>query len=298
MNIANNGQGPPLPLTEDNWLVWSSLFEAKMVIIDLGHMLNDERTDEDFPNRLVHVRSRVQYQEWLSANQKCLAHLKLNVGITFLSEVTQAKTAFQAWSNLRKRVNSLSQLGTTALYSKIYNTKKSPEDSIRKHLDGMNGNRQLLASLGNQHTISDIQWLNIVVNSIPATKEFETTLITLSRSITSGQVTIDDITNQLVEAERIHEQAKQAETAMVSTLPSSGRKVTKKRKTGDASRGSRVPCEFCDKTNHQPEVCWMKPGNEHLRPNWLREQLSQGGNTVAQNGNKRRTITMANSNSS
>src|SRR6478752_804911 len=277
------GQTPPLVLTSENWLTWSSVFTAKMEIANLATALTDARTEEDFPNHLVRRSTLIEYNDWVERSKKCMAHMILNVGEEFLAEVTKATNANEAWTNLKKRVHSLSQLGTSTLYSKLLNTRKSAEESVRSHLDTMNKNRQLLASLGKEHFISEPQWMSYVINSIPPTPVFESTVIALGRLLTTGNCTIDDITNQLMEAERVHEASKaHQEAAMISTM--SGKSVKRKFEESfndvEPSR-SRQQCNFCQRSGHNEAQCWDK--HENLRPR--RGKWKRGGRRQQQPNN-------------
>lgn len=268
-------------LTTENWLVWSSLFEAKMEILEISEVLHDERTIENFTNRFVHLETESNFQIWREKNKKCLANMKLFVGGQFLPEVVCCNTAFQAWEALRKRVNSLSQLGITSLYSKLHNVKKQSDVSVRAHLDTMNSTRQLLASLGDEHKITQAQWINIVINSIPPTYEFESTIIALGRLVMSGKATIDDVTYQLVEAERVHTTSteQQQQIAMVSTT-SNGRVVMKRRYEGQEfpTRKNRVRCDYCGLKGHVDTECFSKPGNEALRDEYFKRRRERNEN--------------------
>jgi hypothetical protein len=274
MNINSNIP----PLTADNWLSWSALFESKMQLLQLADALNDTRTVDDFPNRLMHLPTQINYQEWRETSQNCLAHMKLTVGEEFLSVVIACETAAQAWNELRKRVNSLSQLGTTALYSNLMSTKKSIDEPFRTHLDKMNRTRQLLASLGEEHKISDVHWMNIIINSVPVTYEFESTIIALGRSMITGRITIDDVTNQFTEAERVHKASKQHESqqaALYSSLPV--RKITLKRDRSafEGPQGGTSKCDYCGKSGHTESECFKKPGQEDLYSEYRKKTRRQ-----------------------
>jgi hypothetical protein len=39
-----------------------------------------------------------------------------------------------------------------------------------------------------------------------------------------------------------------------------------------AARGNGPNCGHCGKPNHVEQQCWRKPGNEHLKPDWLKKK--------------------------
>ena len=197
----------PLPaLSSSNWFLWSELFVSKMVIIQLDHALNDARTADDFEGKSIKVAQLQRFNKWLSDTQTCLAHMRLAVGEEFQSLISGVSTAHQAFARLKSRMVVISSLGANALYGEIHAKKKSTSTSVQDHLDWMNRKRQLLNSQ-NVSNINDTQWMVVIINSIPPAGIFESTIINLGRMVDAGTCSIDDVTHQLLETERINKTA-------------------------------------------------------------------------------------------
>lgn len=194
--------GPVPPLTSANWLDWSELVDSRMIIADLGGILEDPRTAEDFNGKALKPRLFQQYTKWREATKKALAYLRNFVGPLFQNLISNADTAHEAFNILRTRMLAMSKLGVSAMYGDIHSFKKQQGTSIQSHLDTMHTKRQLLHASGGAR-ITDEQWAIVLVNSVPAQGGFENAVVSLSRMISSGTCTVDDITQQLLEAERI-----------------------------------------------------------------------------------------------
>ena len=277
-------------LTSSNWLFWSELFTSHMIIKQLDHVLIDARTQDDFAGKSISRRAKARFEKWDQDSKSCLAHMRLAVGAEFSYLIAGAPTAFVALSKLKGRMIAMSMLGANALYGELHSQKKAPSVSVREHLDAMNTKRQLLEAHGST-TISDQQWPIVLINSIPASGSFATTIINLARMVNSGVCSVDDITHQLLETERISNQdvsgadkgkfgedyGTYAAHSIQSFQPGTNSRATEAHPSRfhapDSFRSSvkRPICEHCRKRGHQKSSCWIL----HGRPDGGR-QLQSG----------------------
>jgi hypothetical protein len=194
-------------LTTDNWPSWSSKFEATLDLANLLDVLHDNRTDEDF------VADSPNHVKWRAKTRKCLSHLIIHIGDTFLFVVNEGPTANAAWKRISERMTSLSQLGAATLYSKLQTHFKEDHISMQAHIDHMVTLRKRLLNAGTHNAVNETHFLTIVVNSVPTTVHNAQTIACLSRMINNGTLNMNELLTQLLEAERLEIAAKLTQNA-------------------------------------------------------------------------------------
>lgn len=268
------------PLTASNWLRWSDLVNSRMVIADLGHIISDPRTEDDFVGRSLKPRTMAKYLQWYNDTTKCLAYLTNFVGEEFQPLISDCTTAFEALSALRSRMLAMSTLGVSSLYGEIHATRKAPHVPVQQHLDQMHAQKQRLHANGGTR-ITDEQWQLVLINSVPPHGGFENAVMNLSRLVNSGNCSVDEITHQLLESERIIALGKNTSPStarpMVETMtgPFSANFTSGTFHTGVNSRVSNQPvtqrfhqpaartavksrptCDHCHQQGHLKATCY------------------------------------------
>lgn len=183
-------------LTTDNWPLWSSKFEALMTIANLSDLLHDKRKDSDF------VLDSVEHAAWKAKTKKCLSHMIIHIGDSYMLTINDSSTANAAWTKISDRMTALSQLGAASLYSKLHSHKKTEQTSVQDHIDHMNQLRRRLQSSGNNNEINETHYLTTLVNSFPTTIHNAQTITALSRMINNGTLDMNELMIQMLEAER------------------------------------------------------------------------------------------------
>ena len=195
--------------------------------------------------------TREQVAQWELKNSKALGIIGENLHDTFVHHIDGCDTSKGAWETLDRTFGATSKGSKIGLLIKFFGLEKDPSNTMSAHL---NYYKSLLTQLsGINKVVEDDVKIAVLIKSVSLSDEYSS-LVTTLLNIPSPNL-VDVEASLLEEENRIN---RKGESIQIEGAFFTKRHNNFKSKTGQLKNTSKVKCDFCGKSNHTEDRCFIK----------------------------------------
>lgn len=238
--------GDMFKLTADNYSYWKPMMEDHLYCKDLYEPI----TNEDMPEGKTE-------KEWEVLNRKAVAMIRKYIDKSLFEHVSTYTNAYELWTKLESMIQKKTPRNKAHLVRRLVKLEYSDGQNMIEHLNTFKG-------IVNQLTKADmkiddeLQTL-LLLSSLP--ESWDTLVVTLSNSTPDGKLSLDTITDSLLNEESRRKERGMSSHSEANVVENRGRSEHRSKGSRGKSRGrskSRprgLTCFYCGKDGHKKPEC-------------------------------------------
>lgn len=252
-------------LNNTNFFNWKFKLELLLIKEKVWHTISKET-----PTGLALT------EKWSEQDETARALIGLNVEDTQLIYIRNAKSAKEAWKNLKEIHENDSVTCIVTLFRQLYSTRMEEGQDLQNHIDHLSSLFMKITDMG--EVFSETMKIGIILSSLP--KSWNNLVTTLSTTRKKKEdLTLSIVLSNLFD-EEIRRKINPYENGESLMKVSTNKKFTRGHSNPDQSTSSNfkkvIFCHFCKKRNHSMQDCYkLKAYNEKNKANMIEDDESE-----------------------
>ena len=241
-------EGDMFKLTTDNFSYWKPMMEDHLYCKDLHEpiIMKDKPEGKDD-------------KAWEILNRKAVAVIRKYVDRSLFEHVSTYTNAFELWTKLESMIQKKTPRNKALFVRRLVKLEYKDGQSMIEHLNNFKGIVNQLNKVDMK--VEDEMQALLLLSSLP--ESWDTLVVTLSNSAPEGKLTMDTVTDSLLNEEVRRKERGSSSYSEANIVDRRGREETRgqNRSRGrDQSRGRsksrpRVTCYYCGKQGHMKSEC-------------------------------------------
>ncbi|WVZ01079.1 hypothetical protein V8G54_027148 [Vigna mungo] len=231
-------EGDMFKLTADNYSYWKPMMEDHLYCKDLNSRREDQKRLEIL-------------------NRKTVAMIRKYIDKSLFEHVSTYTDAYELWTKLESMIQKKTPRNKAHLVRRLVKLEYSGDQNMIEHLNTFKGivNQLMKADM----KIDDELQALLLLSSLP--ESWDTLVVTLSNSAPDGKLSLDNITDSLLNEESRRKERGSSSYSEANVVENRGRSEHRSKGKREKSRGrfkSRskgLTCFYCGKDGHKKLEC-------------------------------------------
>ncbi|WVZ20353.1 hypothetical protein V8G54_007675 [Vigna mungo] len=239
-------EGDMFKLTADNYSYWKPMMEDHLYCKDLYEPI----TNPEIPEGKIE-------KDWEILNRKTVAMIRKYIDKSLFEHVSTYTDAYELWTKLESMIQKKTPRNKAHLVRRLVKLEYSDDQNMVEHLNTFKGIvNQLMKT---DMKIDDELQALLLLSYLP--ESWDTLVVTLSNSAPDGKLSLDNITDSLLNEESRRKERGSSSCSKANVVENRGRSEHKSKGKREKSRGrfkSRskgLTCFYCGKDGHKKPEC-------------------------------------------
>ncbi|WVZ13786.1 hypothetical protein V8G54_011352 [Vigna mungo] len=239
-------EGDMFKLTADNYSYWKPMMEDHLYCKDLYEPITNPEIPEGKTEK-----------DWEILNRKTVAMIRKYIDKSLFEHVSTYTDAYELWTKLEYMIQKKTPRNKAHLVRQLVKLEYSDDQNMIEHLNTFKVivNQLMKADM----KIDDELQALLLLSSLP--ESWDTLVVTLSNSAPDGKISLDNITDSLLNEESRRKEMGSSSYSEANVVENRGRSEHRSKGKREKSRGrfkSRskgLTCFYCGKDGHHKPKC-------------------------------------------
>nr|KYP31853.1 Retrovirus-related Pol polyprotein from transposon TNT 1-94 [Cajanus cajan] len=232
-------------LTADNFSYWKPMMEDHLYCKDLYEPITQQSKPEGKTDK-----------DWEILNRKAVAVIRKYIDRSLFEHVSTYTNAYELWTKLESLIQKKTPRNKAHLYRRLAKLEYMDGQNMIEHLNTFKGLVNQLKKA--EINIDDEVQTLMLFSSLP--ESWDTLIITLSNSAPEGKLSLDSVTDSLLNEESRRRERGLNNQFEANVIDNRGRSKNREKGGRGKSQGrsksrTRICCYYCGKPGHRKSEC-------------------------------------------